>query len=140
MFPYYQKSLSPCFGDNTADVKTNEHFLFLIPFPHKRLCDYFVPEPYPISAFQIPLTWKYGNIYSTEEQVVSFTKVIQLQYSYEYGNWNSFKNRHKWTSGEMFLRRFFAAFRTLSIKNTHRWLLPKCSFAEYSQSIQEKPM
>ena len=26
---------SPCFGDNTADVKNNENFLFLIPFSHK---------------------------------------------------------------------------------------------------------
>ena len=49
---------------------------------------------------------------------MSFTKVIQLQDSYEYGNWNSFKNRYKWTSAEMFLRRFSAAFRTASIKNT----------------------
>ena len=56
---------------------------------------------------------------------MSFTKVIQLQDSYEYGNWNSFKNRYKCTSAEMFLRRFSAAFRTASIKNTHRWLLLK---------------
>ena len=32
-------SLSPCFGDNTTDVKTNENFLFLIPFSHKCLCE-----------------------------------------------------------------------------------------------------
>ena len=71
---------------------------------------------------------------------MSFTEVIQLQYSHEYDNCNSFKNRYKWTSAEMFLRRFSAAFRTVSIKNTHRWLLRKCSFAEYSQSIWKKPM
>ena len=65
-----------------------------------------------------------------------FSTVIQfLHYSYEYGNWNSFKNIYKWTSAEMFHRRSSAAFRTASIKNTHRWFLPKCSFAEYSQSI-----
>ena len=45
-----------------------------------------------------------------------FTEVIQLQYYYEYGSWNSFKNRYKWTSAEMLLRRFSAAFRTTSIK------------------------
>ena len=32
---------SPCFGENTTDVKTNESFLFLIPFPHKPLCETF---------------------------------------------------------------------------------------------------
>ena len=75
LFSYYRKSLSPCFGDNTTDVKTNENFLFLIPFPQKRLCEnsslwkstYYVPDPDPISAFQISLSWKYGNIYNTEE-------------------------------------------------------------------------
>ena len=86
LFPYYWKSLSPRFGDDNTDVKTNENFLFLIPFPHKRLCE-------------------------------------TLQYSHEYGNWNSFKNRYKWTSAKMFLRRFSAAFRAASIKNTHRWFL-----------------
>ena len=36
-FLHYWKWLSPCFGDNNADVKTNEKFFFLIPFPHRRL-------------------------------------------------------------------------------------------------------
>ena len=45
------------------------------------------------------------------------------------------ENRYKWTSAEMFLWRFSTAFRTASIKNTHRWLLPKCLFAAYSESI-----
>ena len=58
---------------------------------------------------------------------------------YEYGNLNSFKNRYQWTSVEMFPRRFSTAFRIASIKNTHRWLLAKCSFAENSQGIYEKP-
>ena len=41
------------------------------------------------------------------------------------------------TSGlqQKFSQEFSAAFRTASIKNTHRWLLPKRSFAEYLQSI-----
>ena len=38
-FLYYRKSLSPCFGDNTTDVKTNKKFLFSIPFPLKCLCE-----------------------------------------------------------------------------------------------------
>ena len=49
----------PMFGDNTTDVKTNENFLFLIPFSHKCLCEilhYFVLRPDPISAFSIPLS------------------------------------------------------------------------------------
>ena len=58
-FLYYQKSLFPCFGDNTTDVKTNEELLFLIPFPHKRLFEtrykgsqpilFLIPAP--VSAF-----------------------------------------------------------------------------------------
>ena len=28
LFPYYRKSLSPCFWDNTTDVKTNKKFYF----------------------------------------------------------------------------------------------------------------
>ena len=39
LFPYYRKSLSPCFGDNTTDVKTNKNFSFPIPFPLKCLCE-----------------------------------------------------------------------------------------------------
>ena len=58
LFPHYRKSLFPRFGDDNTDVKTNEIFLFLIPFPDKRLCE-------------------------------------TLQYSHEYRNWNSFKNRYK---------------------------------------------
>ena len=58
-FLYYRKSLSPYFGDNTTDVKTNEKFLFLIPFPHKCLCEtlhlrkstYFISEPDPVPTF-----------------------------------------------------------------------------------------
>ena len=38
-FLHYHKSLSPYVGENTTDVKTNENFLFLIPFPHKHLCE-----------------------------------------------------------------------------------------------------
>ena len=67
---------------------------------------------------------KYGNIYSTEEQVV-----LQLQYSYEYDNWNSFKNRSKWYLAEMHLRRFSTVFRTATIKSTHSWLFLKCSWS-----------
>ena len=44
--------------------------------------------------------------------------VFQLQYSYEYVNWNSFKNRSKWASVEMYLRRFSTAFRTVIVKYT----------------------
>ena len=46
-----------------------------------------------------------------------------FQYPYEYANWNSFRNRYKWASVEMYLRRFSTAFRTTTVKNTHRWLL-----------------
>ena len=46
---------------------------------------------------------------------MSSTEVIQLQYSHEYDNWNWFKNRYKWTSAEIFPRRFSAALRTASI-------------------------
>ena len=52
---------------------------------------------------------------------------FQLQYSYEYANWHSFKNRSKWASVVMYSRRFSTAFRTATVKYTHRWLLPKCS-------------
>ena len=37
-FAVLRKSLYPYFGGNTTDMETNEKFLFLIPFPHKRLC------------------------------------------------------------------------------------------------------
>ena len=37
LFSYSQKSLSPYFGDNTTDVKSNKNILFPIPFPPKRL-------------------------------------------------------------------------------------------------------
>ena len=37
-------------------------------------------------------------------------------------------NRSKWISVEIFLKGFSAAFSTATIKNTHKWLLPKCSF------------
>ena len=107
-FRYYRQSLCPCFRDNTTDVKTNENFLFLIPFPHKhRKSTYFVSEPIQylhFRSFDIEV-WKY----------IQYRRVG----SAFYGNWNSFKNRYKWTSAEMFLRRFPAAFRTASIKNTH---------------------
>lgn len=39
LFPYYPKSRSPCFVENTTDVKTNKKFLFAIPFSLKRLCE-----------------------------------------------------------------------------------------------------
>ena len=94
-------------------------------------CSWVRPNICVLDPFDIEV-WKYIQY---KEYLVSFTEVIQLQYSCEYGNWNSFKNRSKWTSAEMFLRRFSAAFRTESVKNTRRWLLPKCSFAEYLQSI-----
>ena len=32
------------------------------------------------------------HIYSTKESVVPYMAVLQLQYSYEYDNWNPFKN------------------------------------------------
>ena len=71
---------------------------------------------------------------------MSFTEVIQLQCSYEYCILNSFKNRYKWASVDMFLRRFSAVFRTASIKNTHKWFLSKCSFAESSRNIHKKSL
>ena len=43
-FLHYQKSLSPCVGENTTDVKTNEKFLFLIPFPHNIYVKFFTKE------------------------------------------------------------------------------------------------
>ena len=99
---------------------------------------YFVPGPLPnISIFDPFVIEVYGNVYSTEEQVVSFTAVFQLHYSYEYANWNSFKNRSKWASVEMYLRRFSTAFRTATVKNTHRWLLPKCSWSSCSWNIRK---
>lgn len=39
---------------HTIDVKTNEQFLFPIPFTPRR-ATYFVAEPDPICAFQISL-------------------------------------------------------------------------------------
>ena len=50
---------------------------------------------------------------------VSFTAVFQLQYSYVYATWNSFENRSKWASVEIYLRRFSTAFRTATVENTH---------------------
>ena len=123
LFWSQRKPLSPYFKNNTTDVRTNKKILFLIPFPHKCLCKlftkkstYFINEPDPTAVFQIPLSQKYGDIHSTEEQVVSLTTVLQLQYSYEYDNWNLFKNRSQWASAEMHLRRFFTAFRITTIK------------------------
>ena len=51
---------------------------------------------------------------------MSFTALFQLQYSYKYANWNSFKNRSKWVSVEMYRRRFSTAFRTGTVfRTTH---------------------
>ena len=47
-FLHYRKSLSPCLGDSTTDVKTNKRFLFLIPFPHKRLFETLYEGSQPI--------------------------------------------------------------------------------------------
>ena len=44
--------------------------------------------------------------------------MFQLQYSYEYANRNFFKNRSKWASVEMYLRRFSTAFRTAAVLST----------------------
>ena len=38
LFPYYRKSLSPCFGDNTTDVKTNEKSFYFWPHFHPNVC------------------------------------------------------------------------------------------------------
>ena len=51
---------------------------------------------------------------------MSFTALFQLQYSYKYANWNSFKNRSKWVSVEMYRRRFSTAFRIGTVfRTTH---------------------
>ena len=72
-FPYYRKSLSPFFGDNTTDVKTNKIFFsdsistytFMWNSSLRKLT-HVVPGPNPVSAYQIPLPYKYQTIYSTE--------------------------------------------------------------------------
>ena len=48
-----------------------------------------------------------------------FAIVIQLQYSFEYDNWNSFKSwsKNRRTAAKMFIRRFSAVFITATIKN-----------------------
>ena len=66
LFSYYRNSLSPCFGDNATDVETIpivfslKHYVKLF-----TKLSYFVSDS--LSAFQIPLSQKYGNIYSTEK-------------------------------------------------------------------------
>ena len=56
---------------------------------------YFVPGPRPnISIFDPFVIEVYGNVYSTEEQVVSFTAVFQLESEFNRNaNQNSFKKR-----------------------------------------------
>lgn len=97
LFSYYQRSLSSCFGNNTTDVKTDKKKIVFDPISTQKFMwnsslkklIYFIAEPDPLSAFQIPLLQNYGYIYSTEEKTVSQI----LQYSYEYGNWKLFENR-----------------------------------------------
>ena len=87
----------------------------------------FNPDLFAIKVWKYIQYRRIGTFFTTVHQF--------LHYSHEYGNWNSLKNRYKRPSMEMFLKRFFAASRTACIKNTHRGFLPKCSFAEYLQSI-----
>ena len=121
-----------------------KNFYFLSHFHTNVYVKFFIKElrlfcswSDPISAFSIPLSEKYGNVYSTEKQVVSFTAVFQLQHSYEYAHWSSFKNRSKWASVETYRRRFSAAFRTTTVKYTHRWLLPKYSWSSFYCNIRK---
>ena len=127
-FLHYRKSLSPCLGDSTTDVKTNKRFLFLIPFPHKRLFETLYEGSQPI-LFLSPNQYQHFRslchrsmeIYTVQtSRWHLLQQCFQLQYSYEYNNWNLFQTRSKWASVEMDLWRFSTAFRTATIKNTHR--------------------
>ena len=63
-FSYYRNSLSLSFWSNTTNVKTNKKFLFPVPILTQtfvwnfllRKSTYFVAEPGPLSAFQIPFS------------------------------------------------------------------------------------
>ena len=134
-FLHYRKSLSPCLGDSNTDVKTNKRFLFLIPFPHKRLFEtlyegsqpilFLSPNQYQHSRSLCHRVWKYIQQLQKSRQRL-LRQFFQLQYFCVCNNWNSFKTRSKRASAEIYLRRFSTAFRTTTIKNTYRWLRPKC--------------
>ena len=152
-FPVLLEFTFPYFEDNTTDVKTDENFYLRSRF-HSKVCVELFTKKINLSC-----CWARSNICISDPFVIEVWKYIQYRRvdsvfyssastfanSYEYGHWNSFKNRSKWASLEVFLRRFSAAFRTATIKNTHRWLLPKCSFqkqlfAEYWQKYLGKQM
>ena len=145
-FLYYRKSLSPCFGDNTTNVKTNKKFLFLVLFPHRRSFETLYLESQTILVL-IPTQYQHFRslchrsmgIYAVQKSRQRILRqCFQLQHSYEYNNWNSFKNRSKWASAEMYFKRFSTE---LPLLRTHIGgcfkLFVKQLLVEYSQNIQQ---
>ena len=121
LFPYYRNHFPMFWGTILLIWRIMKNFYFWSHF-HTNLYGKIITNEFnlfcswarPMSVFQIHFSQKYANIYSTDEWVV-FTAVFQLQYCYEYGNWNSFKNRSKWASTEIYLG----------------WLLAKCLWRSY---------
>ena len=73
LFPFYQKSLSPYFWNNRTDVKTNEKFLFLILFLHKRFMKLFTKE---VNLF---CSWAWPNMRILDPFVMEVWKNIQYR-------------------------------------------------------------
>ena len=134
--PYYQNSLSSCFGDNTTDVKTN---IFISdPIPTQISSKTFLLKLFN-KKVNLFCCWAWSNIStpdlfrsyrSMEISTVQKSRQCLLQQSFNFCNiliyiyisiyiynWNLFKNRWKLNSVEMFLGVFSAAFRTGAINN-----------------------
>ena len=109
LFPYYRKSLFPCFGNNTTDVKTKKKCKTL--HYGSQPMFFLGRTQYQYSRSLCHRRMK-THIYSTKMYVVPYMAVLQLQYSYEYDNWNPFKKRSKGALAEIYPRRFSTAFRT----------------------------
>ena len=103
-------SLSPCFGDNTTDVKTNKFFLFLIPFSHKCLCEIFTKElnlfcswarpsisifnPFVIEVRECVQYRRAGSVFYSSVSNIERSKLLR---------WKSWKNLNSLFSFSFFL-------------------------------------
>ena len=73
-------SPSPCFGDNTTDVKTNEKLLFLIPFPHKRLCETLHKGSQPILFLDPAKYQHFISLYHRSMEIYTVKRVGSVFY------------------------------------------------------------
>ena len=127
-FPVLSEITFPMCWDNSTDVKTHQKTFFWSHFYTNVYMKLFTEE---VNLFY---SWGRPNICISDPFAIEAWRYIQCRRvgSVFYGSASTeysseYDNRHyKWASAEMYLRRFLTAFRTATIKNTHKWLFPKC--------------